>query len=131
MATGDLGGPVTELIITCRSAVKAGKGDPAVFIGAYRVTNDAPGSDVCGQYMQDVEPECAAQIKLRGVFCFRRGAHVAGFAGGYCTLIMDKEPGCVGVFATGHNLFRLLAYRGADKQLLDTARGAATVEVLI
>lgn len=76
MAYGDIGGPVTELVITCQTpavgAVAINKGDALILEGAYTVTNVTDAEDpVFGQAMAAADANGAAiPVKVRGVCLF-------------------------------------------------------------
>jgi len=76
MAFGDVGGPVTELIVTCRTpatgTIAIAKGDALRLSGAYEVTNDTDAEDVIfGQAMAAADENGAAiPVKVRGVCIF-------------------------------------------------------------
>ena len=76
MAYGDVGGPVTELVITCRTpssgTVAIAKGDALKLSGAYTVTNVTSAEDqIFGQAMlASVENNAPIPVKVRGVFVF-------------------------------------------------------------
>lgn len=76
MAFGDVGGPVTELIVTCRTpaagTVAIAKGDALRLSGAYEVTNVTDAEDaIFGQAMADADENGAAiPVKVRGVCVF-------------------------------------------------------------
>jgi hypothetical protein len=76
MAFGDVGGPVTELIVTCRTpasgTVAIAKGDAVALSGAYEVTNATDDEDVIfGQAMADADENAAAiPVKVRGICVF-------------------------------------------------------------
>lgn len=76
MAFGDVGGAVTELIITCRTAasgdVAISKGDAVKLTGSYVVENATDAEDVVfGQAMADAEDNDAAiPVKVRGICVF-------------------------------------------------------------
>lgn len=76
MSFGDIGGPVTELVITCRTpasgAVDIRRGDALVLSGPYTVTNAASAEDpVFGQALADCSRNNAAvPVRLRGVCQF-------------------------------------------------------------
>lgn len=76
MAFGDVGGPVTELIITCRTpaegAVDIRKGDALKLAGPYTVTNATEAEDpIFGQSMAPAnENGVAIPVKVRGVCLF-------------------------------------------------------------
>ena len=80
MAFGDLGGVVTELVITCKTpesgAVNIKKGDPVRLCGNYTVTNepveendeDDSWLSVFGQALSDANTNgTAIPIKVRGI----------------------------------------------------------------
>lgn len=73
MAFGDIGGPVTELILTCRTpesgVVAIRKGDALKLIGDYTVTNEgAVGDPVFGQALTDCTRNSATvSVRVRGV----------------------------------------------------------------
>ncbi|MBX3176700.1 MAG: hypothetical protein KF886_05025 [Candidatus Hydrogenedentes bacterium] len=76
MAFGDIGGAVTELIITCRTpaegAVAIAKGDAVKLTGAYTVTNATDAEDaVFGQALAAADANDAAiPVKVRGIGVF-------------------------------------------------------------
>ena len=76
MAFGDVGGPVTELMITCvtpaSGMVAIAKGDAVKLTGNYVVDNVTAAEDVVfGQAMADAtENEVAIPVKVRGVAVF-------------------------------------------------------------
>lgn len=76
MAYGDIGGPVTELVITCQTpaegAVAINKGDAVILDGPYTVTNVTDAEDpVFGQAMAAADANGAAiPVKVRGVCLF-------------------------------------------------------------
>lgn len=76
MAFGDLGGAVTELIITCRTPAAGGvalaKGDAVKLAGAYTVTNATNAEDaVFGQALAAAtENDVAIPVKVRGISIF-------------------------------------------------------------
>ena len=76
MAFGDIGGAVTELIITCRTpaagAVAIAKGDAVKLTGAYTVTNATDAEDaVFGQALAAAtENDVAIPVKVRGISIF-------------------------------------------------------------
>jgi len=76
MAYGDVGGPVTELVISCktpdRGAVDIRKGDAVKLIGPYTVTNKmAEGNLIFGQALADIDENgIAILIKVRGICVF-------------------------------------------------------------
>lgn len=76
MAFGDIGGPVTELIITCRTpssgTVSIAKGDAVKLTGAYTIDNATSAEDaVFGQAMAGAdENDAAIPVKVRGICRF-------------------------------------------------------------
>jgi hypothetical protein len=76
MAFGDVGGPITELVMTCvtpdEGTVAIAKGDALKLTGAYTVSNATDAEDVVfGQALADCEDNGAAiPVKLRGVCIF-------------------------------------------------------------
>ena len=76
MAFGDIGGAVTELIITCRTpaagAVAIAKGDAVKLTGAYTVTNATDAEDaVFGEALAAAtQNDVAIPVKVRGISIF-------------------------------------------------------------
>lgn len=76
MAFGDIGGAVTELIITCRTPdsdpVSIAPGDAVKITGAYTIDNDTDAEDaVFGQVMAGAATNGAAiPVKVRGICIF-------------------------------------------------------------
>lgn len=76
MAFGDVGGAVTELIVTCVTAasgtVAISKGDALKLTGNYTVTNATDAEDVVfGQAMADASVNgVAIPVKVRGICVF-------------------------------------------------------------
>ncbi len=76
MAFGDVGGVITELIITCRTAasgtVAIAKGDAVKLTGPYTVTNATEAEDVVfGQALTDSSTnDVAIPVKVRGISAF-------------------------------------------------------------
>lgn len=76
MAYGDIGGPVTELIITCKTAatgeVAITKGDAVKLVGPYEVDNTLTDGDrIFGQALADCDRnETAIPIRVRGICDF-------------------------------------------------------------
>lgn len=77
MAFGDIGGVVTELILTCTTpasgSVAISKGDAVKLTGDYTVTNATDAEDtVFGQALADAsENGVAIPVKVRGVCDFK------------------------------------------------------------
>ena len=76
MAYGDVGGPITELIITCvtpsSGTIAISKGDAVKLTGNYEVNNATDAEDVIfGQAMADAEAvDTAIPVKVRGICAF-------------------------------------------------------------
>lgn len=76
MAFGDIGGAVTELIVTCQTPASGGvaiaKGDAVKLSGDYEVTNATDAEDlIFGQAMADADENgVAIPVKVRGVAIF-------------------------------------------------------------
>jgi hypothetical protein len=76
MAYGDVGGPVTELVITCRTpssgTVAIAKGDALKLSGAYTVTNVTSAEDqVFGQaLLASTANNAPIPVKVRGICVF-------------------------------------------------------------
>ena len=76
MAFGDIGGAVTELIVTCQTPASGGvaitRGDALQLTGAYTVDNANDDEDVVfGQAMADAsENSTAIPVKVRGIAIF-------------------------------------------------------------
>ena len=76
MAFGDVGGAVTELILTCQTpasgAVSIAKGDAVKLVGDYTIDNETDAEDeVFGQALSDASENGAAiPVKVRGVSIF-------------------------------------------------------------
>lgn len=76
MAFGDVGGVITELVITCRTAasgtVAITKGDAVKLTGPYTITNATDAEDVVfGQALADQDKnDVAIPIKVRGICAF-------------------------------------------------------------
>lgn len=76
MAFGDVGGAVTELIITCQTpasgTVNIAKGDALKLSGAYTVDNASDAEDaVFGQAMADADTNgMPIPVKVRGIAVF-------------------------------------------------------------
>jgi hypothetical protein len=73
MAFGDVGGAVTELVITCETVEhsKGKKGDAVSLVGHYTVDNDKPCSPLFGEALADWEGRKAIPVKVRGISRFK------------------------------------------------------------
>lgn len=76
MAYGDVGGAVTELVITCRTpssgTVNIAAGDAVKLTGAYTVDNGTDDEDaIFGQALADADAnDVAIPVKVRGICVF-------------------------------------------------------------
>lgn len=76
MAYGDVGGAITELVVTCRTpssgTIAISKGDAVKLTGAYEVDNTTADEDVVfGQALADADDnDVAIPVKVRGVMIF-------------------------------------------------------------
>lgn len=76
MAIGEIGGPVTELVVTCLTpaagTVAIAKGDAVALTGDYEVTHAAAADDpIIGQAMADADENFQrVPVKVRGVCVF-------------------------------------------------------------
>lgn len=106
MAFGDIGGAVTELIITCRTPedgeVAIHKGDAVKLTGAYTVDNAAAENDpVFGQALADCAQNGAAiPVKVRGI-CLFAYSGAAPAVNGTTGIVAAEEAGLVKAPATG------------------------------
>lgn len=77
MAFGDIGGPATELLVTCKTpdegAVAIEKGDALKLVGPYTVTNDTDAEDpVFGEAMSAASGNGAVlAVRVRGIALLR------------------------------------------------------------
>ncbi len=87
MAFGDIGGPVSALIITCKTPdtgdVSLQRGDAVKLTGDYEVTSSfAEGDIVFGQVLTDcVENGAAVPVRVRGICDFRYSGEVPAVDG--------------------------------------------------
>jgi len=109
MAFGDVGGPVTELIVTCRTpasgTVAIAKGDALMLSGDYEVTNATADEDaVFGQAMVDSDENGAAiPVKVRGICVFTYTGTAPTVDGVQGVLASDTD-GTVKVPASGNGV---------------------------
>jgi hypothetical protein len=100
MAFGDIGGPVTQLMMTCRTmpdgVVDIKQGDALILGGGnYVVTNTGSGA-VMGQALADCDQNDAAiPVRLRGICRFTAVDRVVR---GRVSLLLAEEPGKVVTF---------------------------------
>lgn len=106
MAYGDVGGPVTELTLTCKAvnadAAPVARGDAVKLTGAYAVDNAADAEDaVFGQALADVETaDAAVPVKVRGV-CVFSYVGAAPVVDGATGVVASAEAGKVKTPASG------------------------------
>ena len=99
MAQGDIGGPVTELILTCRTPgtgpVAIAKGDAVKLTGDYTVDNATDAEDaIFGQALADAdETGVAIPVKVRGVctFAYTGGAPTVDGSAGVLASATDGQ----------------------------------------
>jgi len=126
MAYGDVGGPVTELVITCQTPdsgdVSIAKGDAVKLTGAYVVDNATDAEDtVFGQALADASANGAAvPVKVRGI-CILGYTGDAPTVDGVAGILASATAGKVKAPASGNGVGRNLK--------VDT--GAAEVHVLL
>ena len=126
MAFGDTGGPVTELIVTCRTqptgTVAIQRGDALVLTGNYSVDHAAAAGDVVvGQALVDCDRNSAAiPVRVRGV-CEFAYTGAAPAVGGDLGIVASATAGRVAVPASGSG-------RGL---VLKVDATAGTVQVLL
>jgi hypothetical protein len=126
MAFGDIGGPVTELIVTCRTpssgTVAIRRGDALVLTGNYTIDHAATAGDVVvGQALVDCDRNSAAiPVRVRGV-CEFAYTGTAPEVGDMTGLVASATAGRVAAPATGSGRGLVLK--------VDTT--AATVQALL
>ena len=109
MAFGDVGGPVTELIVTCRTpasgTIAIAKGDAVRLSGAYEVTNATAAEDVIfGQAMAASDENSAAiPVKVRGIAVFRYTG-TAPTVNGVAGVLASATDGSVKTPASGNGV---------------------------
>lgn len=107
MAYGDVGGPVTELVITCRTKssgdVDIVKGQAVELVGGYVVDNDTDDEDaVFGQAQADsTENDDLIPVKVRGV-CVFEYAGSAPTVDGAAGIVASATDGKVKAPASGN-----------------------------
>lgn len=122
MAYGDVGGSVTELVITCKTPaagpVSITKGDAVKLTGAYTVDNAAESQDgVFGQALADVDTEdTALPVRVRGV-CVFAYAGAAPVADGEHGVLASAEAGKVEAPVSGTGVGRNLKVDAAAMQV--------------
>ncbi|HOZ46288.1 MAG TPA: hypothetical protein PLO37_12165 [Candidatus Hydrogenedentes bacterium] len=110
MAYGDIGGAVTELVITCQTpasgAVSIAKGDAVKLTGAYTVSNDTSDEDpVFGQALAAAtENGAAIPVKVRGICVFAYAGETAPTVNGAAGVLASATNGEVKAPASGHGV---------------------------
>jgi hypothetical protein len=107
MAFGDVGGAVTELVITCRTpaagSVEIAKGDALKLTGPYTVDNATDAEDaVFGEALASTdENDKAIPVKVRGIsiFTYTGAAPTVDGAKG---VVASATPGVVKAPAAGN-----------------------------
>lgn len=126
MAYGDVGGAVTELVITCKTpasgTVNIAAGDAVKLTGAYTVDNATADEDVVfGQALADASANgVAIPVKVRGI-CVFNYAGTAPTVDGVKGIVASATDGKVKTPASGNG-------QGTNVKV-DT--GAAQVHVLL
>ena len=109
MAYGDVGGAVTELIVTCQTPSSGGvainKGDAVKLTGAYTVDNATDDEDVVfGQALADsTENSEAIPVKVRGI-CIFTYTGTAPTVNGAAGILASATDGTVKAPATGNGV---------------------------
>lgn len=107
MAFGDVGGVVTELVITCRTPssgmVSIAKGDAVKLTGPYTVSNATYSEDpVFGQSLAAASTlDTAIPVKVRGI-CIFRYTDAAPKVDGVCGVVASATDGSVKAPASGN-----------------------------
>lgn len=109
MAYGDVGGAVTELIVTCQTPSSGGvaitKGDAVQLTGAYTVDNATDDEDVIfGQALADAtENSVAIPVKVRGISIFTYTG-TAPTVDGQAGILASATDGTVKAPASGNGV---------------------------
>jgi hypothetical protein len=107
MAFGDIGGVVTELVITCKTpdsgSVNIAKGDAVTLTGPYTVCNDADAeSSVLGEALADSSANGETiPIKVRGVSVFEYEGETPPTVNGLAGIVAATSSGKVKAPASG------------------------------
>lgn len=110
MVFGDIGGVITELVITCKTpsegAVNLAKGDAVKLTGNYTVDNATDAEDVIfGQALADAdENSVAIPVKVRGVCEFEYTGEVDPTVNGAAGVLASATDGKVKVPASGNGV---------------------------
>ncbi|NLN94263.1 MAG: hypothetical protein GX130_13295 [Candidatus Hydrogenedens sp.] len=99
MAFGDIGGPVTTLVLTCKAADYQGlvdirKGDAVKLVGSYEVSNKMTNGDtVFGEALEDCsQAGTPIAVRVRGVCTFAFSGELT---------VPDGKSGIVGTSQAG------------------------------
>lgn len=109
MAFGDVGGAVTELIVTCQTPASGGvaisKGDAVVLTGDYEVDTTTTAEDaIFGQAMADATTNSAAiPVKVRGI-CIYSYTGTAPTVDGSAGLLTSTTAGVVKTPLSGNGV---------------------------
>lgn len=121
MTYGDIGGPITELILTCRVASTAPliqRGDAVALTGPYEITSSpGDGAPVFGQALSDAEPGRIVSVRVRGISLFRFSGSIP-VVDGLRGIVMSATPGVVRAPASGNGSGRVVCVRPAE-QIVD------------
>lgn len=121
MAYGDVGGTVTELVITCQTpasgTVALAKGDAVKLSGAYTVTNATADEDVVfGQALAGAsENGVAIPVKVRGICVFTYAGSTAPTVDGEAGVLASATDGQVKPPASGNGVGINLKVNASDK----------------
>ena len=108
MAYGDVGGSVTELVITCKTlasgSVAIAKGDAVKVAGDYTVDNGTAAEDVVfGLALADAdENDVAIPVQVRGICDFAYDGATAPTVNGQQGVVASATDGKVKPPATGN-----------------------------
>ena len=111
MAFGDVGGPITELIITCvtpsSGTISIAKGDAVQLTGNYEVNNATDAEDVVfGQAMADADDtDTSIPVKVRGI-CIFDYTGTAPTVNGAAGVLASATDGSVKAPASGNGVGR-------------------------
>lgn len=123
MAFGDIGGVVTELIITCRTAaegaVNIAKGDAVKLAGPYTVTNEAAADDpVFGEALAASRANGEAiPVKVRGISVFAYEGDPDPAVDGVSGVAAAETPGKVKAPAAGNGRGVIVKVDAARQQV--------------
>ena len=121
MAYGDVGGTVTELVITCQTpasgTVAIAKGDAVKLSDAYTVTNATADEDVVfGQALAAAsENGVAIPVKVRGISVFTYAGTTAPTVNGVAGVLASATDGQVKPPASGNGVGINLKVNTVDK----------------